>query len=98
MSQQRWHYYRGCAGAVFEAELTAAVDCDLPGAVAEFPAAGVLRCGGVGGFRPAVLEPRPSFCRLLASSLPLGLRLFSDWNFSRAETVVLSHLPLASPW
>ena len=46
-----------------DAELTA-VDaaCVFAGAEVEgVVRAGVFRCGGVGGFRPAVLEPRPSF-------------------------------------
>jgi hypothetical protein len=30
--------------------------------------------GGIGGARPAVCEPRPSFCKVFASSLPEGFR------------------------
>ena len=53
---------------------------------------------GLGASTPAVAEPRPSFCRLGASILPLELRPFSDWNFCMAETVFESHLPLGLPW
>ena len=53
---------------------------------------------GLGASTPAVAEPRPSFCRLGASILPLELRPFSDWNFCIAETVFESHLPLGLPW
>lgn len=53
---------------------------------------------GLGASTPAVAEPRPSFCRLGASILPLELSPFSDWNFCMAETVFESHLPLGLPW
>lgn len=53
---------------------------------------------GFGASTPAVPEPRPSFCRLSASILPLELRPFSDWNFCMAATVFESHLPLGLPW
>ena len=33
---------------------------------------------GFGASTPAVLEPRPSFCRLSASSLPLAFMPLSD--------------------
>ena len=52
---------------------------------------------GLGASTPAVPEPRPSFCRLVASILPLELRPFSDWNFCMAATVFESHLPLGEP-
>lgn len=52
---------------------------------------------GLGASTPAVPEPRPSFCRLEASILPLELRPFSDWNFCMAATVFESHLPLGVP-
>ena len=48
---------------------------------------------GLGASTPAVLEPRPSFCRLSASSLPLAFMPLSDWNFCSAATVFESHLP-----
>src|SRR5580692_12575761 len=77
--------YRGCEGVeVFEAEFTgAAADCVFAGADVAEPAPGVAVvggacCGAVGGFRPAVLEPRPRRCRLDASSLPLASRLLAD--------------------
>jgi hypothetical protein len=68
---------------------------DAPGAevVAELGGA-----TGLGASTPAVPEPRPSFCRLGASILPLELRPFSDWNFCMAATVFESHLPLGAPW
>ena len=53
---------------------------------------------GLGASTPAVPEPRPSFWRLGASSLPLELRPLSDWNFCMAATVFESHLPLGAPW
>ena len=52
---------------------------------------------GLGASTPAVPEPSPSFCRLVASILPLELRPFSDWNFCMAATVFESHLPLGVP-
>ena len=33
---------------------------------------------GFGASTPAVLEPKPSFCKLSASSLPLGFMPLSD--------------------
>lgn len=68
-------------GAEFDAELTVP-DCVEP-VEADVEAVGAvddveLRTGGVGGFRPAVLEPRPIFWRLVASSLPLAFKLFAD--------------------
>lgn len=41
-------------------------------------AAGLVCDSGLGASTPAVLEPRPSFCRLGASSLPLGFMPLSD--------------------
>jgi hypothetical protein len=61
-------------------------------------AAGVAGATGLGASTPAVPEPRPSFWRLGASSLPLELRPLSDWNFCMAATVFESHLPLGAPW
>jgi hypothetical protein len=52
---------------------------------------------GLGAETPAISEPRPSFCRLNASSLPFESRPFEDWNFCRAATVFESHLPVRSP-
>lgn len=40
--------------------------------------AGLVCDGGLGASTPAVLEPRPSFCRLGASSLPLAFMPLSD--------------------
>lgn len=61
--------------------------------------AGVVGLGatGLGASTPAVPEPRPSFCKLGASILPLLLRPLSDWNFCMAATVFESHLPLGLP-
>ena len=53
---------------------------------------------GFGAETPAVLEPRPSFWRLRASSLPVGSRPLADWNFCMAATVFGSHFPLGSAW
>lgn len=50
--------------------------------------------GGVGGAKPAVWEPNPSFCRVLASSLPVGFKPWDSWNFFMAKIVESSHLPL----
>ena len=52
---------------------------------------------GLGASTPAVPEPRPNFCRLGASILPLLLRPLSDWNFCMAEMVLESHLPVGLP-
>jgi hypothetical protein len=51
---------------------------------------------GLGAETPAISEPRPSFCSVGASSLPVGSKLFSDWNFFTAATVFASHLPVGS--
>ena len=44
--------------------------------------AGFLRVdvarGGIGAAMPAVVEPRPNFCKVGASSLPEGLRPWAD--------------------
>jgi len=53
--------------------------------------------GGVGAATPAVCEPRPSFCKLSASSLPVGLSPCAAWNRRRAVAVSSSHLPLGMP-
>src|SRR5579872_6335425 len=52
---------------------------------------------GLGADTPAISEPKPSFWRLSASSLPLASRPFEDWNFCMAATVLESHLPFGSP-
>ncbi len=50
-----------------------AADADVVAA-----AAGLVCDSGLGASTPAVLEPRPSFCRLGASSLPLAFMPLSD--------------------
>jgi len=70
------------------------------GGVAAGLLAGAVLAGGGSGFgaeTPAMLEPRPSFCRLSALSLPLASSPLADWNFCIAATVVESHLPLGLP-
>ena len=73
------------AGGVADEALGAELAAELGGAT------------GLGASTPAVPEPRPSFCRLGASILPLELRPFSDWNFCMAATEFESHLPLGAP-
>jgi len=51
----------------------------------------------MGGASPAVWEPSPSFCKVLASSFPEGFRPCDSWNFFMASTVAESHLPLGAP-
>ncbi len=53
--------------------------------------------GGIGAATPAVCEPRPSFCKVTASSLPLGFNPCPAWNFLMASPVELSHFPLGVP-
>jgi len=53
--------------------------------------------GGVGAATPAVCEPSPSFCNVLASSFPLGLSPCASWNFLIASMVAASSLPLGVP-
>lgn len=79
-----------------------AAGADVDGAVPlgeveqhDFPCAGI---GCFGAETPAMPDPRPSFCRLVASSLPLGSRPLADWNFCIAATVLESHFPFGSPW
>jgi hypothetical protein len=84
-------------GAALEAEVVVAA-----GGVALVPletGAVVVGLGlmGLGASTPAVPEPRPNFCRLEASILPLLLRPLSDWNFCIAEMVFESHLPVGVP-
>ena len=87
-------------GAALDAEVVAAAGCVA--LVALGVVAGVVVAGlwvtGLGASTPAVPEPRPNFCRLVASILPLLLRPLSDWNFCMAEMVFESHLPLGLPW
>lgn len=59
-----------------------AAGADVAGAVPfgeveqhDFPCAGV---GVLGAETPAMPDPRPSFCRLVASNLPLGSRPLAD--------------------
>ena len=91
------------AGEALEAEVVVAVGgVAFVALVAEAGvAAGADVAGlgvtGLGASTPAVPEPRPNFCRLGASSLPLSLRPLSDWNFCMAEMVFESHLPLGLP-
>lgn len=86
------------AGVVLEAEVVVVTG----GAAFVALAAGADVAGfGVRGFgasTPAVPDPKPNFCRLEASILPLLLRPLSDWNFCMAEMVLESHLPLGLPW
>ena len=51
---------------------------------------------GFGAETPAISEPRPSFCSVGASSLPVESRPLADWNFCSAATVSESHLPFGS--
>jgi hypothetical protein len=45
----------------------------------EFPCAGAVeQHGGFGAETPAMPDPRPSFCKLVASSFPLGSRPLAD--------------------
>ena len=53
--------------------------------------------GGVGAATPAVCDPSPSFCRVNASSLPVGLSPCEAWNLRMAAIVSSSHLPSAVP-
>ncbi len=59
-----------------------------------------LGAGGITGFgaeTPAMLDPRPSFCRLRASSFPVASSPFDDWKFCIAPIVFASHLPFGAP-
>jgi len=88
------------AGVALEAEVVVAVGgvtAEVPGVEAGVGIAG-FGARGLGASTPAVPEPRPNFCRLGASILPLLLRPLSDWNFCMAEMVFESHLPLGLPW
>ncbi len=52
---------------------------------------------GLGAETPAILEPRPSFCSVGASRLPVESRPLAVWNFRIAATVFESHLPEGAP-
>ena len=84
-------------GVTAEAVVVVAVGGDVVAAELA-AAAGGAGVTGLGASTPAVPEPRPSFCRVEASILPLELRPLSDWNFCMAATVLESHLPLGAPW
>jgi len=69
-------------GVTLEAELAFAADVEL---VADGGCSAALAepvesdfFTGLGASTPAVLEPRPSFCRVVASILPLELRPLAD--------------------
>jgi len=68
------------AGVTFDAELVFVVELAAGGgrsaALVELLASDFLM--GLGASTPAVLEPRPSFCRVVASILPLELRPLAD--------------------
>jgi len=53
--------------------------------------------GSNGAATPAVLEPKPNFCNVRASSLPEGFNPCAAWNFLMASTVDPSHFPLGVP-
>ena len=80
-----------------EAEVAVAAGCVWLVALEAGAIAAGLGARGLGASTPAVPEPRPSFCRLGASILPLLLRPLSDWNFCMAEMVFESHLPVGVP-
>ena len=52
---------------------------------------------GFGAATPAISEPKPNFCNVGASSLPVASILFADWNFWTAAIVSGSHFPVGSP-
>lgn len=52
---------------------------------------------GLGADTPAMSDPRPIFCSVGASSLPLGSNPCCVWNFCKAATVFESSLPEGSP-
>ena len=92
------------AGVVLEAEVVVvtggAAFVALAAEVGVAAGADVAGFGvrGFGASTPAVPDPKPNFCRLEASILPLLLRPLSDWNFCMSEMVLESHLPLGLPW
>ena len=83
-----------CAGSV------AATGVALSPGCGDVEVDGVVQHFGTSGFgaeTPAMSEPRPSFCSVGASSLPVESRPLADWNFCVAATVFESHLPVGSP-
>jgi hypothetical protein len=62
-------------GVRFEAEFAFGGDAGRVAAVVAF---GSDFFGGLGAFRPAVLEPKPNFCRVVASILPLEFSPLAD--------------------
>jgi len=70
------------AGAALDAEFAFAVELELvagggrSAALAEVLGSDFFT--GLGASTPAVLEPRPSFCKVVASILPLELRPLAD--------------------
>ena len=71
--------------------------CGWPGADGGVDMGAEFGTTGFGADTPAMSEPRPSFCSVGASSLPVASIPFADWNFCTAATVFESHLPLGSP-
>jgi hypothetical protein len=53
--------------------------------------------GGVGAASPAVSDPRPNFCSVNASSLPVGVSPCALWNCFIASAVESSHFPVGVP-
>lgn len=85
---------------MFEAVAAPGAGADSCEAGAAIEGRGASDDGGVIGFgaeTPAMSEPRPSFCRVGASSFPFASMPFADWNFCTAVTVLESHLPFGSP-
>lgn len=86
-----------CAGSSAETAagllvvLAGCGDVEVDGAAQHFGSA------GLGAETPAILEPRPSFCSVGASRLPVESRPLADWNFRVAAIVFESHLPVGSP-
>ena len=67
------------AGEEFDAEVdTAAGDAADGCAAIGLAGAEGVSVAGFGAETPAMPEPRPSFCRLVASSFPLGSRPLAD--------------------
>ena len=62
-------------GVRFEAEFEFGADAGRAAAVV---AVDSDFFGGLGAFRPAVLEPSPNFCKVVASILPLEFRPLAD--------------------
>src|SRR5690348_5339293 len=92
---------RGAAGVAFAALVVGAPLAAADGTPGVAP--GIAGCAappctrGFGAETPATSEPRPKRCKLGASSFPVGSRLFADWNFCIAATVLPSHFPFGVP-